>query len=544
MAAVAAAAARKCGIDAVAARVRSGVSSIRVLNAFVDETLLLPNVDGPLFGVPVAVKANICVEGLVASAASAMLQAHRPCYTATAVARLQAAGTMVAGSCNMDEFGMGSSTAYSFHGPSFNPYSSRFAHGQGTSGSDTKDWLTPGGSSGGSAVAVATGAVVAALGSDTGGSVRQPAAFCGIVGFKPSYGRISRHGLIAYASSLDTIGVLARSAGDAALLYDVVSGHDSADDTSVREPPRDLKAVSAVLEDAHAYATRSYALQRMVSPGVVRGALSGARWLDGDLRGLRVGCPMELRTSVIVPDIQRAWDAAVFALQSAGATVVDVSLPSLNNALPAYYIIAAAEAASNLSRYDGLRYGGSPAVAEIMESSATFREGVQRVRSMYLGQEVQRRIMIGNLSLSQSARHSYYEAALRVRESLVQDFNRVFGTAVQRVAGPPAEIPHTSAVDLLLSPVTPVLPWRSADVASIDPATLYQLDAMTVPASLAGLPALSLPFDLSPNGPGGARVPVAVQLIGRPLDDDTVLAVAATLERAVPIAAPSWLLPP
>jgi aspartyl-tRNA(Asn)/glutamyl-tRNA(Gln) amidotransferase subunit A len=515
-------AARLLGVETVSAFTSSNIATIRGLNAFVDESMSPPppqTVDcdlGPLWGAPIAVKANICVEGRLTTAASAMLATHRPSYTATAVARLSAAGAIIAGTTNMDEFGMGNSTAFSAHGAAYNPYSLCFMNKAALS-ADTGMWLSPGGSSGGSAIAVATGAVCAALGSDTGGSVRLPAAFCGIVGFKPSYGRISRHGLIAYASSLDTIGVLARSVGDAALLYDVIAGHDAMDDTCVRSPRRNVADIMSIASTADCQ-EESYA--RLRCPELT-------------LQGLRIGCPVELRELNAADDVLRAWDCAADALRSAGATVVDVSIPSLLDALPAYYIIAAAEAASNLSRYDGMRFGGAADFSAI--PSKNFRETVEILRSTYLGQEVQQRIMIGNLALSQDARHTYYHAALQVRELLARDFRCALGGSSAREA----------SVDLLLSPVAPVLPWRSSDAMMLDPALMYKMDAMTVPASLAGLPAISIPVGLSFAGPGGVAepVPVSVQLTGRSLGDDAVLCVAAALEALLRVKAPHWMLP-
>ena len=514
------------GAGAFASRLSQHLARVRPLNAFIDERILEPDQQGALSGVPVAIKANLCVEGTLTTAASKILEGHRPSYTATAVERLRAAGATIVGSTNMDEFGMGSSTAFSAHGPTLNPYSIAFAGGQAA----PSDWLTPGGSSGGSAVAVATGAVAAALGSDTGGSVRQPAAFCGVVGFKPSYGRISRHGLIAYASSLDTVGVLARSVGDAALLYDIVAGPDAADDTSIRE------GGSGVAPGGPGH---DYALRRLSAlPGERRSSTDGgppwAALAASDLSGLRVGCPAELRALPrISPDVIEAWDAAAASLRARGAQVYDVSLPALRGALSAYYVIAAAEAASNLSRYDGLRYGAScdDFGAAAGGAPLSFREAVEQRRSRLLGPEVQRRVMVGNLVLSREGRGAYYTAAEAARARLVADFARVFAGG-------------GGGVDVLLAPVSPVLPWLSSAASQLDPALLYEADAMTVPASLAGLPAIAVPVGLSSAGPGGAAepVPVGVQLVGRLRDEDTVLAVAAVLEAAVAFPAPPWRL--
>lgn len=525
------------GPTALARRITENLAAIRPLNAFIDERVVQPGPGGAgaLLGVPIAIKANICVEGTLATAGSRILDGHRPSYTATAVERLVAAGATLVGSTNMDEFGMGSSTAFSSHGPTYNPYSRCYAAG------GAAEWLTPGGSSGGSAVAVATGAVAAALGSDTGGSVRQPAAFCGVVGFKPSYGRIPRHGLIAYASSLDTVGIFARSVGDAALLYDVVAGAHAADDTCMRggeEVDEEERGGGASVGGVAAGgAGPDYALRRLLlrCPPAKgggddrRAAARRAALASSDLTGLRVGCPEEFRAlPSVAPDVLRAWDAAAAALRARGAEVVSVSLPSLlRAALPAYLVLASAEAASNLSRYDGVRFGGAEPAADSAES---FREAVERCRSARLGPEVQRRILVGNLCLSRGARGVYYSAAEAARRRVVGDFSRAFAAG--------------AGVDVLLAPVSPVPPWRSRAAAELDPALLYEADAMTVPASLAGLPAVAVPVALSTAGVGGFSepVPLGMQLIGRPADDDTVLAVAAALEAGVAFPEPAWRL--
>lgn len=509
--------AARYGVGALKERVVRDLAAIRSLNAFVDERILEPikgSESGVLHGVPVAIKANICVEGTLTTAASKMLKGHRPSYTATAVERLQSSGAMIVGSTNMDEFGMGNSTSFSAHGSTCNPYSKSFTGGL----FEKANWLTPGGSSGGSAVAVATGAVAAALGSDTGGSVRQPASFCGIVGFKPSYGRIPRHGLIAYASSLDTIGVFACTVNDVKQLYDVVAGPDPADDTSLTAQAK--QPISLFSE---------MSAPRNAIGGTSSRSPSRADFQSTDLTGLRVGCPCELRALPrLAPDVRRAWDVAAAALQSAGAEIVNVSMPSLlHNALPAYYIIAAAEAASNLSRYDGLRYGGDRAPASQGSNVLSFRESTELLRSSCFGNEVQRRILTGNLVLSREGRGAFYNAAEAVRARVTDDFHDAF-----------------SRVDIILTPVSPIHPWRSAASASLDPAVLYEADVMTIPASLAGLPAISLPILLSNEGVGGPDepVPIAAQLVGRVADESTVLGVAAVLETLAAFPTPEWRL--
>jgi aspartyl-tRNA(Asn)/glutamyl-tRNA(Gln) amidotransferase subunit A len=451
---------------------------------------------GPLHGIPIAVKDNFCTAGVRTTASSRMLANFVPPYSATAVSRLEASGAIVVGKTNMDEFGMGSATLFSHFGKTINPWSQAAEEGD-------KPRLAAGGSSGGSAVAVATGSALAALGSDTGGSVRQPAAFCGLVGLKPTYGRVSRHGLIAYASSLDCPGVLTRTVADAALVLDVVAGRDPLDSTCLEQPHR--PCFDRTMEAA---------------------ASSRAAGLAVSLRGLKVGIPAEFAIQELEGSAVTAWEEGARLLRDAGADVLPVSVPSIPLALPTYFVIACAEASSNLARYDGIRFGyrasRSLRASRSKEGigSANTEEDDQRAlhdfitasRSQGFGDEVQRRVISGCRVLSAQAYATYYEKALAARLRLRREMN----TAL-------------SHVDVLLTPVTPTGPFPLTTPA--EPAALMVNDVMTVPASLAGLPAIAVPVDLAPSSfVPGLPVPVGLQLIGRHLCEQQLLIVARALE--------------
>ena len=400
----------------------------------------------PLAGVPVAIKDNLLCQGQRCSAGSRLLQEFVAPRSSTVVERLQAAGAILLGRTNMDEFGMGSSTELSAHGPSRNPWDRT---------------RVPGGSSGGSAAAVAAGFVPLALGSDTGGSIRQPAAHCGVSGLKPTYGRISRFGLIAYASSLDCIGGLAASAEDLALLLDALAGVDPADSTSL---------AAEVPDHAAALAQRT------------------------DLRGLRLGLPAEMNGPGLDPEVENLVADAVAQLQDLGASIVPVELPTVAHAIPTYYLIAAAEASSNLARYDGIRFGKR-------------RDGTGRLESLYtatrshgFGDEVQLRILLGTFALRAGYQDEFYGQATRVRTLLRRDFERAFAHC-----------------DLLLSPTAPG-PAPLLQSQLDDPLTMYVSDALTVPASLAGVPALSIPCGFTPQG-----LPVGLQWMAPPLGEVLLL---------------------
>ena len=386
---------------------------------------------GPLAGVPVALKDNLCTRGIPTTCSSRILDGWRPPYDATVVDRLRAAGAIVVGKTNMDEFAMGSSTENSAFGPTRNPHDHT---------------CVPGGSSGGSAAAVAAGFAPLGLGSDTGGSIRQPAALCGVVGAKPTYGLVSRYGLVAFASSLDQIGPLARSVADAALLLEVISGHDPLDSTSIPQPPPRL--------------TESLA--------------------DG-VEGLRVGVVREL-TDGIDADVARRLDAAAAGLEAEGAKVDDVSLPAAAHGLSAYDLIAPAEASSNLARDDGVRYG-------LRVDGADVTEMYVATRAAGFGAEVKRRIMLGTYALSAGYYDAYYGQAQRVRTLIIRDFEAAYAT-------------H----DLLLSPTSPTTAFPLG-ARTDSPLAMYLSDVCTIPSNLAGHPAISVPYGTGDDGlPVGIQV--------------------------------------
>ena len=409
--------------------------------------------DRPLLGVPIAVKDNLCTAGVRTTAASRVLADYVPPYSATVLTRLEEAGAVVVGKTNLDEFSMGSSTEHSAVGPTRNPWD---------------ETRTPGGSSGGSAAAVAAGMVPAALGSDTGGSIRQPAAFCGLVGLKPSYGRVSRYGLIAFASSLDQVGPMTRTAGDAALVLEAIAGHDPHDATSSHEPVPPLRA----------------ALGRGVA-------------------GLRIGVPRTLLQDGVDEGILAGFDAALSRWTAAGALLVDITLPHAAHAVPVYYLIATAEASSNLSRYDGVRYGArAPLTRE-----QGLRDAYVLTRAQGFGDEVKRRIMLGTYVLSHGYYDAYYLKAQQVRTLLRRDYDAAFGVC-----------------DVVAMPTTPSPAYRLGEKTD-SPLQMYLEDIFTVSANLTGLPALSAPAGLTPDG-----LPVGVQLMGRMFDEATLLAAAQVLE--------------
>eukprot|EP01084_Bolivina_argentea_P037265 68903_1 len=416
----------------------------------------------PLAGLPIAIKDNICTQGSATTAGSRILSGYCPTYDATAVARLRAAGAIVIGKTNMDEFGMGSSTELSAYGVTRNPWDLEFS---------------PGGSSGGSAAAVSSGSVHVSLGTDTGGSIRQPASWCGVVGFKPTYGRVSRKGLIAYASSTDCIGPIAETVTDAAAVAAVISGPDPDGDATCSMRPIDnwVEALRA-LEDTD---------------------------VQSILRGIRIGVVKEmLSENRVQREIMEAVKQATLLLASYGAEIVEVSLPRLQQQCAAYYVNALAEASSNLARFDGMRYGYRSPTAESAGSA------VSSSRHDGFGVEVRKRVIIGTFSLSAGYSDEYYKKAMAIRDSLRYDFMRAFE--------------HS---DVLLGPTTPTTAyklgaWASKGVQS------YEDDIFCVPASLAGLPAISLPCGLTSN-----RLPIGLQLIGEAWEENRLLAVSRAYER-------------
>ena len=416
----------------------------------VDRRLAAGEKPGLLAGVPVAIKDNICTKGLATTCSSKILEGFVPPYNAAVIERILAAGGVPFGKTNLDEFAMGSSTENSAFGPSHNPWNKR---------------SVPGGSSGGSAVAVAARLAPLAVGSDTGGSVRLPAAFCGVIGLKPTYGAVSRYGLIAFASSLDQIGPIAREAFDAALLLKVLAGHDERDSTSVPRPYEDYTAQTS------------------------RG-----------IKGMRLGLPREYFGEGIDPGVSESISAAVEVLRSLGAQVEEVSLPITEYALATYYLIAPAEASSNLARYDGVRYGLR---VEAEDSAAMF----MATRARGFGAEVKRRIMIGTYALSAGYYDAYYKRAQQVRTLIRRDFERVFADC-----------------DALVTPTAPSVAFGLGERAE-DPLRMYMTDVCTVTANLAGIPGLSLPCGFSDG------LPVGMQFLGPAFAEGTLLKMAAAYQR-------------
>ncbi|MGE0748689.1 MAG: Asp-tRNA(Asn)/Glu-tRNA(Gln) amidotransferase subunit GatA [Rhodospirillales bacterium] len=417
---------------------------------------------GVLEGIPVAIKDLFCTEGVQTTAASRILDGFVPTYESTVSANMLREGAVMLGKTNLDEFAMGSSNETSFYGAVENPW---------RRAGDNRP-LVPGGSSGGSAAAVAARLCLGATGTDTGGSIRQPAAFCGIVGIKPTYGRCSRWGVVAFASSLDQAGPFARSVRDCAILLRAMSGFDPRDSTSADVAVPDFEAA-----------------------------------LTGDVRGLRVGIPKEYRVDGAPEEIETLWDRGVAWLKAAGAEPVEVSLPHTKYALPTYYIIAPAEASSNLARYDGVRYG-------LRVDGRTPDEMYENTRGAGFGREVRRRILIGTYVLSAGYYDAYYLKAQRVRALIARDFTEAF-----------------KRCDVLLTPTAPSDAFAIGD-KSDDPIAMYLNDVFTVPASLAGLPGISVPAGLSAGG-----LPLGLQLIGRPFDEETVLRAAGVLETAAAFTA-------
>ena len=416
---------------------------------------------GPLAGIPLAIKDLFCTAGVRTTAGSRILAPFVPPYESTVTAQLKRDGAVFLGKTNLDEFAMGSSNMTSAFGPVANPW---------TRADGAR--LVPGGSSGGSAAAVAAGIAMGATGTDTGGSIRQPAAFCGIVGMKPTYGRCSRWGVVAFASSLDHPGPFARTVEDAAILLGSMAGFDPKDSTSADRPVPDFAAACA------------------------RG-----------VRGLRIGVPREYRLDGMQPDIAALWQQGLDWLRDAGAEIVDVSLPHTKYGLAAYYIVAPAECSSNLARYDGVRFG-------LRVPGEDLADLYERTRAEGFGEEVKRRILIGTYVLSAGYYDAYYTRAQKVRALILQDFTQVF-----------------TQVDALLTPTAPSAAFAQGENMA-DPITMYLNDVFTVPANLAGVPGLSVPAGLDPAG-----LPLGLQVLGRPFDEETVFAVGAAIERAAGFSA-------
>ena len=416
----------------------------------IDDMVAAGRDPGTLAGVPIALKDNMCTRGVPTTCSSRILEGWKPPYDATVVSRLAELGAVSVGKTNLDEFAMGSSTENSAFGVTLNPRDiSRVA----------------GGSSGGSAAAVAAAFAPVSLGSDTGGSIRQPAALCGVVGVKPTYGTVSRYGLVAFASSLDQIGPFSADVRDSALILESISGHDPMDSTSIPQGPLDLLSV-----------------------------------LDHGVKGMRIGRITDMPEGAD-PDVLERLEAAFDALRAAGATIVDVELPSLKYGLTAYYLIAPAEASSNLARYDGVRYGRR---VDAVDTNSMY----MATRAAGFGDEVKRRIMLGTYALSAGYYDAYYGKALKVRRLISDDFARAYATA-----------------DVLLTPTSPIPAFKVGEKAD-DPLAMYLCDVYTIPTNLAGHPAMSVPFGTSRDG-----LPIGVQVMASTLGEQPMFKAAAALER-------------
>jgi aspartyl-tRNA(Asn)/glutamyl-tRNA(Gln) amidotransferase subunit A len=454
----------------------AAVERAKPLNAFITETpekaLAMADASDarrgagaalPLDGIPLGIKDLFCTKGVLTTAGSHILDGFQPPYESTVTQRLWDAGAVCLGKLNMDEFAMGSSTTTSYYGATENPWRRP---------GDNRP-LVPGGSSGGSAAAVAACAAMAATGTDTGGSIRQPAGFCGIVGLKPTYGRCSRWGIVAFASSLDQAGPMTRTVRDAAIMLAVMAGHDPKDSTSAPLPVPDFEKA-----------------------------------LTGDVRGLRIGIPKEYRIDGMPAEIEQLWSRGIEWLKAAGAAPVEISLRMTKYALPTYYIIAPAEASSNLARYDGVRFGLR------VEEGQSLDEMYEATRAAGFGAEVKRRVMIGTYVLSAGYYDAYYLKAQQVRKLIATDFAAAF-----------------EHCDAILTPTAPSAAFAIGEKAD-DPVAMYLNDVFTVPVNLAGLPGISVPAGLSSEG-----LPLGLQVIGRAFDEETVLKVGGVLETAAAFTA-------
>ena len=408
----------------------------------------------PLTGIPTLIKDVICTKGIRTTCGSKMLENFIPPYDGTVIEKLKAQKAVILGKTNMDEFAMGSSTEHSAFSPTYNPWDlSR----------------VPGGSSGGSAVAVSTGEAIYALGSDTGGSIRQPAALCSVVGLKPTYGRVSRFGLVAFASSLDQIGPITKDVTDCALVMNAIAGYDSRDSTSVSYPVPDF-----------------------------------TQQLIPDIKGLKIGIPREYLVEGVQDEIRAALEAAINKLQELGAEIDwEVSLPHTKYALAAYYILAPSEASANLARYDGVKYGFSE------REASNVIETTERTRQFGFGPEVKRRIMLGTYALSAGYYDAYYLKAQKVRTLIKQEFDRAF-----------------EKYDALVTPTSPIVPFKLGEKLE-DPMQMYLSDVCTLPVNIAGIPAISIPAGFADN------LPIGMQIMGKPFSEETLLRIAFTYEQAI-----------
>ena len=452
----------------------SAVADSKLLNAFVHDTsdialaqaaaadLRLKAGDAPdMCGLPIGIKDLFCTKGVPTQAASAILKGFKPEYESTVSQKLFDAGAVMVGKLNMDEFAMGSSNETSIYGNAVNPWRV-----------DDR-YLTPGGSSGGSAAAVAAGTCLAATGTDTGGSIRQPAAFTGVTGIKPTYGRCSRWGIVAFASSLDQAGPITKDVRDAAIMLEAMCGFDAKDSTSMNLTVPNFEAA-----------------------------------LTGNIRGKTIGIPKEYRVEGMPDALETLWSEGKVMLRDAGAIVKDISLPHTKYALPAYYVIAPAEASSNLARYDGVRFGHRAK----LEAGDGVTEMYEKTRAEGFGAEVQRRVMVGTYVLSAGFYDAYYNRARRVRALIKKDFDDVFA----------------AGVDAILTPSTPSAAFGLGEMSEADPVQMYLFDVFTVSVNLAGLPGISVPAGLDPKG-----LPLGLQLIGKPWEEGDLLNTAFALEKAL-----------
>jgi aspartyl-tRNA(Asn)/glutamyl-tRNA(Gln) amidotransferase subunit A len=450
------------------------IDASKPLNAFVHDTSEIARAqavvaderllagDAPnMCGLPIGIKDLFCTNGVPTQAASAILGGFKPQYESTVTEKLFNDGAIMVGKLNMDEFAMGSSNETSVYGDAINPWKV-----------DDRD-LTPGGSSGGSAAAVAAETCLAATGTDTGGSIRQPAAFTGITGIKPTYGRCSRWGIVAFASSLDQAGPVAKDVRDAAIMLEVMAGFDPKDSTSVNLPVPNFEAA-----------------------------------LSGDIRGKTIGIPKEYRVDGMPDELETMWANGTSMLRDAGAIIKDISLPHTKYALPAYYVIAPAEASSNLARYDGVRFG----LRAKLEAGDGITEMYEKTRADGFGAEVKRRIMVGTYVLSAGFYDAYYNRARRVRALIKRDFEQVF----------------SDGVDAILTPSTPSAAFGLGEMAAVDPIKMYLFDVFTVTVNLAGLPGISVPAGLDSKG-----LPLGLQLIGKPWEESELLNTAFALEKSL-----------
>ncbi|MBI5024044.1 MAG: Asp-tRNA(Asn)/Glu-tRNA(Gln) amidotransferase subunit GatA [Candidatus Omnitrophica bacterium] len=446
-------------LDAVLARIQATDAQIRAYVRLRSNAAAQEFSNGSATPIPIGIKDNICVTGEPATCCSRILEGFKPPYDATVIQKLKESGAYLIGSTNMDEFAFGSSTENSCYGPTRNPWN--------------KDCV-PGGSSGGSAAAVAAREAIWALGSDTGGSIRQPASFCGVVGLKPTYGRVSRYGLIAFASSLDQIGPITRDVEDCALLLGIIAGYDERDSTSADLPVPDY-----------------------------------TRALVNDVKGLKIGIPGEYFVEGIDPQVRAAIGAAIEVLKQRGATFHEISLPHTEYAIAAYYIVATAEASSNLARYDGVQYGLRRQPAGTRKTPLV--DMYEETRDAGLGNEAKRRIMLGTYSLSSGYYDDYYLKGLKVRTLIKQDFDKAF-----------------LKLDAIITPTAPTTAFKIGEKAD-NPLSMYLSDVYTISANLSGIPAISIPCGFSKE-----RLPIGLQILAKPFDEAMLFRIAYTYEQNTP----------